>query len=394
LTGSYPIPSAEAIYFDHHASTPLLPEVVEAMNPWLERGFGNPSNSLHEYGNEARDAIEWGRAQIAKLIGAEPEQIIFTSGATEANNLAIQGRFRNKPTSQALVTSMLEHESIAKPAHYLEKLGYPVYRVSGDSTGMITLEVIHKQLADIDKSENISGLVSIIAVHGEIGTINPIEKIAEAAHRFNTPIHTDAAQAVGKIPVDVQDWNVDFLTIAAHKMYGPKGIGALYIKNDSLLEPILYGAGHERGLRPGTENVPYIIGFGMACKIANSDLEKEAGRQRKLRDELRSLLGENIPDIRFNGHPERRHPGNLHLSLPNVNSLDIIPKLLHYALSVGSACHTDHPMDNPLIQVLNISEKYASGSIRIGLGRSNTEQQIRQFAEDLTVAYEMVTKDR
>lgn len=391
MTDSTPTPGANAIYFDHHASTPLLPEVAEVMQPWLERGFGNPSNSLHEYGNEARDAVEWGRAQVAKLINAKPEQIIFTSGATEANNLAIQGRFRFKPTSQSLLTSMLEHESVVQPAEYLEKLGYPVYRVPADSTGMITPAVVHDQFAEIVESENNPGLVSVIAVHGEIGTMNPIDKIAEVAHRFETPIHTDAAQAIGKIPVNVQDLNVDMLTIAAHKMYGPKGIGALYLKEDSLIEPILYGAGHERGLRPGTENVPYIAGFGMACKIAASDLEEEAKRQTKLRDELRELLQKGIPDIRFNGHPERRHPGNLHFSLPDVNSLEIIPKLSQYALSVGSACHTDHPMDNPLIRTLNIPEKYARGSIRVGLGRSNTEQQIRQLAEDLIVAYQMVS---
>ncbi len=387
-----PTPTADAIYFDHHASTPLLPEVIEAMQPWLERGFGNPSNSLHDYGNEARDAVEWGRTQVAKLINAEPQQIIFTSGATEANNLAILGSFRSKPTSHTLVISNLEHESVSQPAAYLDKLGYSVYFISGDSNGLVTPEAVLDQLSEIAKSESTPGLVSIIAVQGEIGTINPIDKIAKIAHQFEIPIHTDAAQAVGKIPVDVQKWDVDLLTIAAHKMYGPKGIGALYVKEDSLIQPILFGAGHERGLRPGTENVPYIVGFGMACKIAVNDLLEESKRQSKLRDELREILQQNILEIRFNGHPKLRHPGNLHFSLPNVNSLDIVQQLPQYALSVGSACHTDHPMENPLIQTLNIPEEYATGSIRIGLGRSNTEPQVRQLAEDLIDAFHKLSK--
>jgi cysteine desulfurase len=351
------------------------------MEPWLGTGFGNPSNILHEYGSEARKGVNWARQQVAALINAEPDEIIFTSGATESNNLVVRG-VPPALDNPGLLISILEHESIAKPAAYLRNSGSPVHYAAADEHGRVQPEQVEEIV-----SEYPVGVVSIIHVQGEIGTINPIRELAEIARTHQCLVHTDAAQSVGKIPVDVHQLGVDYLTIAAHKMYGPKGIGALFVRKGGPLQPILYGAGHERGMRPGTENVPYLIGFGEACRIAGEDLTQERSRQEQLRDALFQQLSQNIPEIRLNGHPDLRHPGNLHISLPNVNSLDVLKKLPGYALSVGSACHSENPMDNPLIQALGIPENYARGAIRIGIGRSNSAEQLSRFASDLTAAY-------
>lgn len=376
------MPRADQIYLDHHASTPLAPEVVDAMLPWLRRGFGNPSNILHDYGKEAAEAREWAREQVATLIGAGASDILFTSGATEANNLAISGVLGSGEITSAVLTSTLEHPSVSHPVEVLAQHGTAAFYVPGDSTGMITTDRVESIL----QSDEI-GLVSIIAVQGEVGTINPIREITRVAHRYGVLVHTDAAQAVGKIPVNVHDWDVDYLTIAAHKMYGPKGIGALYHRRGAPLTPLLFGAGHEDGLRPGTENVPSLVGFGQAGILASRDLVAEADRQRTLRDWLWQRLQDTIPDVRLNGHPDRRHPGNLHISLRGVRGPELLALLPGYALSVGSACHSSHPMDNPLIQALQIPSDYSMGSIRIGLGRSNTLEQLEQFAFDLEEAY-------
>lgn len=389
MTESFPAPQARAIYLDHHASTPILPEVLEAMQPWLEKGFGNPSNSLHEYGRDAREVVEWAKRQVAALINANPDQIIFTAGATESNNLALRGYMQRQPLESGLVISALEHESIMQPARFLEKSGYTFTLIQANNTGMITADAVRRVLLDAEVPIK---MLSVIAVQGEIGTINPIPEIAKIASDFGTVMHTDAAQAVGKIPVDVSEWDVDFVTIAAHKMYGPKGIGVLYVKDPTSLTPILHGAGHEGGLRPGTENVPSIAGFGMACQVIAADLEQEAARQREIRDYLWNTIHKRLPEARLNGHPEKRHPGNLHFSLPDVNSVELLNKLPRYALSVGSACHTDHPMDNPLIEALGIPERYAQGSIRVGIGRSNTKQELQQFVENLVIAYHQISE--
>ncbi|HKJ66352.1 MAG TPA: cysteine desulfurase family protein [bacterium] len=382
-----PVPSAESVYLDHHASTPLEPSVLNAMRPWLERGYGNASNTLHGHGIEARTAIEWARVQVASLINATLGEIIFTSGATEANNMALFGSMDAIERPGVLVISTLEHESVTQPAHQLARRGHTLLRISGDKDGLIDPGDVEAAL----KNHRVT-LLSIIAVQGEIGTINPIPELTRLGHKYGALVHTDAAQAVGKVPVDVEEWEVDYLTIAAHKMYGPKGVGALYKKREAPIEPLLYGAGHEQGLRPGTENVPYLVGFGQACVLAMDDLEQEMRRQRDLRDFLWQTLQEHIPEIRLNGHSERRHPGNLHLSLKDVQSLDLLKALPGYALSVGSACHSANPMENPLIQSLNIPEEYARGSIRIGLGRSNTRQQIEQFAFDFKEAYHKISQ--
>jgi len=384
-----PKPMANIVYLDHHASTPLLKEVIEAIQPWLERGYGNPSNSLHKYGKEAREAVEWSRHQVASLINATPEEIIFTSGATEANNLALSGGMAAHPEPRSLLISNMEHESVAKPAKQIARDGVALYVIKGDSQGFITPESVEK----IMKEHSVS-LVSVIAVHGEIGAINPIPDIAEIVHEQGALLHTDAAQAVGKIPVDVRNWSVDYLTIAGHKMYGPKGVGALYKRKGAPLEPILFGASHEKGLRPGTENVPAIVGFGAACAVAENDVKTEAERQRKLRDTLHQRLVESIPDLRINGPMEKRHPGNLHISFRGIDSVELLEYLPQYALSVGSACHSDNPMENPLIQTLQIPAGYARGSIRIGMGRSTTGEQLEQFAFDITEAYHKILSDK
>ena len=381
----FPVPQdreSTLIYFDHHASTPLLPEVQAAITSWLTAGYGNPSNSLHPMGEEACQGIDWARRHIAGLINAESDEILFTSGATESNNLALRGSLHS---GNSLVISNFEHESVSQTAAYLESNGLEVHEVPGNEFGMVTPGNLEHLLQN-----HSADLVSVIAGQGEIGTINPVKALAEVAHQYGAKFHTDAAQAVGKIPVDVRDWDVDYLTIAAHKMYGPKGIGVLFKKTGAPLSPILYGAGHEHGYRPGTENVPYIIGFGEAARIAQFGLVEEADRQQHMRDYLWETLRQNISGIRLNGHPTRRHPGNLHVSLPNINSLNLLKLLPNYALSVGSACHSDHPMDNPLIQALNIPERYAQGAVRIGLGRQNTMEQVEQFSNDFVKAFQEI----
>lgn len=357
------------------------------MLPWIDGGFGNPSNSLHKYGQEARKAVDWARTQVAQLINAAPEEIIFTSGATEANNLAITGAVRAAENFRGILTSELEHPSVTEPVALLARNGRDVWTVQADNNSRIAPADVGQILSERDIN-----LVSIIAVQGEIGTINAIPEIAKVVHDYGALIHTDAAQAVGKIPVDVRDWDVDFLTIAGHKMYAPKGVGALYRKEGVPLEPILHGAGHENGMRPGTENVPYLVGFGEACRLARSDLEEEAERQIELRNLLWEKLHGTLPEVRLNGPLENRHPGNLHVSFPSVDARNILEKLPGYALSVGSACHSEYPEDNPLIRALDIPPEYARGSVRIGIGRSNTRHQIDNFADDLIAAYRTVLK--
>lgn len=387
MDSSPPIPDSDLVYLDHHASTPLLPEVLETMNPWLERGYGNPSNSLHEYGKEAAAALEWARQQVAALVNCAPREILFTSGATEANNLAVQGHVSAMGSAAGIAYSSLEHESVVQPANYLQKRGLPVCILKTGSDGRVDPDMVHRVL-----DQNQVSLVSVIAVQGEIGSINPVAALTEVAHHHGVLFHTDAAQAVGKIPVDVQDLGVDLLTIAGHKMYAPKGVGALYCREGISLKPILYGAGHERGMRSGTENVPLLVGFGEACRQALRDLEDEADRQQELRNNLWEQLRENIPDIRLNGRMEHRHPGNLHFSLQNLDSRVLLQHLPGYALSVGSACHSDRPEENPLIRALDIPREYAMGSVRIGIGRSNTAEEIQAFARDFIEAWEKVSE--
>ncbi|MBS1272502.1 MAG: Cysteine desulfurase IscS [Candidatus Marinimicrobia bacterium] len=389
MTGSVPPqPSADLIYLDHHASTPILPQVQQAMQPWLDRGYGNPSNTLHQYGREARDAVEWAKTQVANLINASPEEIIFTSGATEANNLALRGAVKSLAGSKGILITNVEHPSVVEPANYLKSQGVSVVEIEVNSDGIAEPENIEEifSVSDI-------GFLSVIAVQGEIGTINPINSVAEIAHAHSVLIHTDAAQAVGKIPVNVRDWNIDYLTIAGHKMYGPKGVGALYRRKGAPLEPILFGAGHEQGMRPGTENVPYLVGFGEACRIASEDLENEAERQRDLRNYLWERVHQSAPKVRLNGALEPRHPGNLHISFPDIDSRELLAKLPKYALSVGSACHSENPEANPIIQSLGIPVNYAAGTIRVGIGRSNTRRQIEQFADDLIEAYQSLMEE-
>ena len=323
----------DPIYLDYNATTPVHPEVVEAMLPFLREHFGNPS-SAHVYGHRGRDAVEHARTQVAALIGCESEEVVFTSGGTEANNLAIAGVAAALGARRRhIVTSTVEHPAVARPCDRLGRNGFEVTRLPVDPEGRVVTEDARPFL------RGDTMLVTVMLANNEVGTLMPIRELASAAHERGALMHTDAAQAVGKVPVRVDDLGVDLLSIAGHKLYAPKGVGALYVRRGTPIEPLLLGAGHERGLRPGTENVPYIVGLGVASELARRDLEAEAARVRALRDLLFERLRAAIPAIRRNGHPTERLPNTLNVSFPGVRGSAVLHAAPKVAASTGSACH-------------------------------------------------------
>ena len=304
-------PEKDPVYLDHNATTPVLPEVVDAMLPWLRDHFGNPS-SIHIYGRRTHDAVENARAEVARLIACDPAEIFFTSGGTESNNLAIRGAVSARPQRKHILTSVIEHPATEMPCAYLEKHGYQVSRAPVDTVGMVQMDSVLGMLRDD------TGVVSIMHANSETGTLQPIAAITQAAHEVGALMHTDAAQSVGKVPVDVNELGVDLLSIVGHKMYAPKGIGALYIQKDCSIDPLVLGGGHEGGIRPGTENVPYIVGLGKACEIAHRDGQQTAQQIRQRRDQLWGLLQDRVAGIVLNGHVSEPLPNTLNVRFPGV----------------------------------------------------------------------------
>jgi len=368
------------IYLDHNATTPLLPEVVEAMLPYLREHFGNPSSG-HVYGQRAREAIEAARAQVASLIGAEPSEIVFTSGGTEANNLAIRGAAAALRAKKHVVTSVIEHPATANPCRLLERRGCQVTWLGVDQVGRVQVEDVLQAVNDR------TALVTLMHANNETGTIQPVTEVAPAVHEAGALLHTDAAQSVGKVVVRVDELGVDLLSIAGHKLYAPKGVGALYIRKGVALEPVLRGAGHEHGLRPGTENVASIVGLGVACEIATASLAKESARVQALRDGLWSLLQAQIPALALNGHETLRLPNTLNVRFPGVRGSAVLAVAPGIAASTGSACHEGGESASAVLLAMGLAADEALGSVRLSLGRATTEEDIRRAADLLIVAW-------
>jgi len=368
------------IYLDHNASTPILPEVLDAMLPYLRDHFGNAS-STHVYGKTMLAAVDRARSQLASLIECSPDEVFFTSGGTEANNLAIRGVAAAVSEHRHIVTSIIEHPATDGPCALLERQGYRVSRAPVDSTGRVAQDAVRQALHEE------TGLVTIMHANSETGTFQPIREIADAAHDVGALMHTDAAQSCGKVPLSVNREKVDLLSIAGHKLYAPQGVGALYVRSGTPIQPLLIGAGHERGLRPGTENVASIVGLGQACEIARSTLLEEGARQSRLRDRLWRHLQARIPGIALNGHPTDRLPNTLNLRFPGVSGNALLEACPGIAASTGSACHEAGENASAVILAMGIPADQAIGSVRLTLGRDNDQDQIDQAAELLHQAW-------
>jgi cysteine desulfurase len=372
--------SKKPMYFDYNATTPVHPEVLEAMLPYLNEHFGNPSSG-HWFGRQAKGAVESARARVASLIGASADEIVFTSGGTESNNLAIRGAASGIQGRRHVVTSVIEHPAVEKPCSFLEMNGWRVSRVRVDGEGLVNYD----KAAELIGSD--TALVTIMHANNETGALQPIDRIAKVARESGAMVHTDAAQTVGKVPVIVNELNVDLLSIAGHKLYAPKGVGALYIRAGTRIEPLLLGAGHEKGLRPGTENVPYIVGLGKACELAEASLTREIDRVRRLRDMLWGLLDDSIPGLKLNGHPEKRLPNTLNIRFPDARGGKILALCPQIAASTGSACHESGESPSAVITAMGVESEEALGSVRLSLGRASTEEEVRQCAEVLHGAW-------
>jgi cysteine desulfurase len=371
------------IYLDYNATTPVDAAVLDAMLPYLRGEFGNPS-SAHGLGSRAHDAVEAARAEVAALIGATPDEIIFTSGGTEASNIAIRGAVRIDDTRRDVVTSMVEHPATEACCAFLEGEGHKVTRVPAKADGLIDPARV---AAAIDRK---TALVTIIHAQNEIGTIQPVADIAAAARRHGALVHVDAAQSVGKIAVNVEELGADLLSIAGHKLYAPKGVGVLYIRRGISLPPLLLGAGQERGRRPGTENVPYIVALGEACRIAGAMLERESKRLSALASDLFVELKREIPGINLVGHPTQRLPNTLNVLFPNASGRKVLENCRRVMASTGSACHADSEEPSAILTALGIARNNALGAVRLSLGRGTTKQDVADAAADLAAAWRSV----
>jgi cysteine desulfurase len=362
-----------AIYLDYNATTPIHPEVVDEMLPFLTTHFGNPSSG-HVYGARAKAAVETAREMVSALLGCDPDEILFTSGGTEANNLAIRGVAAQRPDRRHIVTSSVEHPATHRPCSLLEEQGWEVTRIPVDGDGRVDL----KDLLAFVRGD--TALVTVMLANNETGTIMPIRAIAEITRARGALMHTDAAQAVGKIPTRVRELGVDLLSIAGHKLYAPKGVGALFVRRGTPIRPLLLGAGHERGLRPGTENVASIVGLGKACELALRDMDAQAARLAGLRDDLWQRLSDAIPGLRLNGHPTERLPNTLNVAFPGTRGSAVLAGAPGIAASTGSACHEGGESPSSVLLEMGLSAAEAIGAVRLTLGRFTTTDEISEAA--------------
>ena len=367
------------IYLDNHSTTPMDPRVLEAMLPYFTTIFGNAASRNHSFGWEAEGAVEKGREQVAAIIGASAKEIVFTSGATESNNLAIKGALHfYQDKGKHIITSKIEHKAVIDSCRALEMEGFSVTYLTPDTDGIITAAAIAAAMRDD------TVLVSIMAANNEIGTVNPIADIGALCRSKGVLFHSDAVQAVGKIPIDVEAMKIDLLSITAHKMYGPKGVGALYVRRKPRvrLTPMIDGGGHERGLRSGTLNVPGIVGFGMACELAQREMPDEAQRLTGLRDRLLAKLKAGVPQVFVNGSVEHRLPGNLNISFAFIEGESMLMAInKHVAVSSGSACTSASLEPSYVLRALGVGDDLAHSSLRFGIGRFNTEAEIDHVAD-------------
>ncbi len=372
---------SKPIYLDYNATTPHDPEVIEAMRPFFEEEFGNPS-SAHYYGSKPKQAVARARDQVASLLNCSPPEIIFTSGGTESNNFAIIGcaeALRHK--GQHIITSQIEHPAVLEVCHYLETEGFDISYLPVDEFGRVNVD----DVAAAIQAQTI--LISIMHANNEVGTIEPIAQIAQLTKKHDIVLHTDAAQSVGKIPVDVEGLGVDLLSIAGHKLYAPKGVGALYIRPGLAPAKLMHGAGQEMAVRPGTENVLEIVGLGMACEIAGRDLEKNATHMQAMRDRLYAGLKKGCDPVKRNGHPQKCLPNTLSISFRNLEANRILDEIAStVAASAGAACHSDTVEVSIVLGAMNVPLDWAKGTLRLTTGRMTTEADIDKAARVITAA--------
>jgi cysteine desulfurase len=362
------------IYLDNHATTPVDPRVLEAMLPYFTEKFGNAASKSHAYGWEAEAAVDSAREQIAKLIGAAAKEIVITSGATESDNLAIKGAaesYRDK--GNHIVTCVTEHKAVLDSCKVLQKHGFDVTYLPVRSDGLIDMERLKESLTDK------TILISIMAANNEIGTINPVKEIGRLAKEKNILFHTDATQGVGKLPINVEAMGIDLLSLTAHKMYGPKGVGALYVRSTKprvKLTPSIDGGGHERGMRSGTLNVPGIVGLGKACEISQKEMSAEGERLIALRERLKDGILAELDEVYINGHAVERLPGNLNMSFADIEGESLLMGLKEIAVSTGSACTSASLEPSYVLKAIGLADELAYSAIRFGLGRFTTAAEI------------------
>ncbi|OFZ78908.1 MAG: IscS subfamily cysteine desulfurase [Bdellovibrionales bacterium RIFOXYD1_FULL_53_11] len=363
------------VYLDYHATTPVDPEVMRTMLPYFTENFGNAASKSHEYGWTAEAAVERARGMIARLIGATDKEIIFTSGATESDNLAVTGAARMyREKGNHIITSAIEHKAVLDSCHALEREGFEITYLGVDKYGQVSPEDVKKAITQR------TILASIMAANNEIGTINPVAAIGRVCKEAGVIFHTDAVQGVGKMPIDVEKMGIDLLSLSAHKIYGPKGVGALYVRRKNprvRLVPIIHGGGHERGMRSGTLNVPGIVGFGKACEILQRVMTEEIRRMQHLRDMLWDGIRTQLEDVYLNGHPDERLPNSLNVSFAYVEGESLMMGMKDIAVSSGSACTSASLEPSYVLKAIGVDEDLAHTSIRFSVGRFTDEEEIR-----------------
>ena len=370
---------SKLIYLDYHSTTPVDPRVADRMLYYMTTAFGNASSTDHIYGDEAAKAVSEARRQVAELVGAKPREVIFTSGSTESINLAIQGTIlkhidnNNKPR---IAFSPLEHKAVLDTCEAIAKKGLAdIISLQVDSLGRLDLEYLEQVC-----KQGLS-LLCVMAANNEIGNIYPVKEIGEIAQKYNIPFLCDASQAVGKIPIDFEQWGISYLAISGHKFYVPKGVGALIVRKGHHLEPIIFGGGHQKGLRSGTLNVPGIAGLGEACRLRQLEMAEDEQEIAMLRDKLQNLLQDKIPNLVVNGDINSRLAGNLHISIPGIPNSAIIARVRHkIAISTGAACSSGVAAPSHVLRAMNLSDDAIEGSLRIGLGKYTTESEIETAA--------------
>ncbi len=376
------------IYLDYNATTPIAPSVVEAMQPFFAQHFGNPS-STHSLGRATQQAIEDARAEVAELLGAWPDEIVFTSGGSESNNLALKGTLLGDADVQRhhLIISSIEHPAIAKPADYLRKLGCQLSVCPCDARGVVSAS----DVAALIQTNTV--LVSIMHANNEVGTVQPIREISDLCRQHGIRLHTDAAQSTGKITTHVNELGVDLLTVAGHKLYAPKGVGVLYIRRGITLEPLIHGAGHEQGMRAGTENVPYMVGIGAASRLARRSLAETSKRLAELRDQLRTTLRESVgPRLTINGDGAGLLPNTLSVNFPDVHGHELLARIPELCASTGAACHSGDSALSATLVAMGLDADQTRGTVRLSVGWQTSKDEIEKAASLLIGAWEALRR--
>ncbi len=374
------------IYLDFNATTPLAPEVAEAMQPFLQEEFGNPASS-YPHGWRALEAVVNARRQVAETLGCAPEEIVFTGGATEANNTVIKGVAWHFRDGQ-IITTAIEHPAVLGPCRWLASQGFEITILPVDRQGQVDPDDLARALSPR------TILVSVMHANNETGVIQPLAEIGAITRKAGVLLHTDAAQSVGKIPVNVTELQVDFLTLAGHKCYAPKGVGALFVRQGSAFEPLLHGGGQEGGRRSGTENVPYLIALGEACRLVRERLTADRAHLQALRDRLHALLHENYPDLALNGHATEHLPNTLNVSFPGLSGRAILSGIWNLEASVGAACHGDEEHPSPVLTAMGIPPEVALGAVRLSAGRTTTVAEVEEAARLILARVEELRSSR